>query len=107
MQFLATLSVPNGTEHLPPVTSPAPAQPAVEDKKELLVLSVTIINPGADLPLPTWHLIGEWMSSNTAAGAFGLERGDAENNAHAQGIIKYVLPSSSIPFPCPHTPMPP
>ena len=71
-----------------PLPRPAATVAPAEDKKVLLVLSVTVINPGTDLTLPTWNSVGEWLGTNAITGAFGLERGEAENNAHAQGVIK-------------------
>eukprot|EP00798_Chlamydomonas_sp_ICE-L_P003167 gene3167-13180_t len=77
----------------PRTTGPAartrpPPTPAI-DKRILLTLSVTITDPGVDLPLPTWNGLCSWLVPNTIQAAFGLERGNVEHNLHAQGVVRY------------------
>lgn len=86
IDFIASLPPQPGqhvthTEHVhhqPPTRTPQP----------VFSLSVTIINPGDDLPLDAWHALEEWMDNNILSGAFGLERGDSEHNLHAQGVVR-------------------
>lgn len=79
-------SVPTSNKRVPPVNTQGIIRQV--DNKAPLSLSITITRPGGDISFDAWEAIATWMRDHTLMSAFGLERGDAEFQLHAQGVAR-------------------
>jgi hypothetical protein len=64
------------------------------DKPAVLTVSLTVVRPNDDLPLPVYEAVCDYIKHATRAGCACTERGDAFKHLHVQGVFKQRSTSS-------------
>jgi hypothetical protein len=81
-------------EDIPAATTAGRRSRARKGEKQLLTLSVTIVQERQDIPDAAYVDIVQWARDECIAASLSKERGDSCKNLHIQGVVKISSTSS-------------